>query len=177
MAHAAGAETLGKTGSGKQGAAARARRIPVLLLHRIKVFGLREDEARLGGADKRQAVASLLHEEDPHGGKASAVAALRRQGVGHHRQVRRHRQAGAHLRQPRHERGLGACNGCGKDWEEGHLPCRKTYHFFLLVENEKLTKIVSLIGNDLETSGLLYSAMFCTNQKNAFLTCKGNIFI
>ena len=25
---------------------------------------------------------------------------------------------------------------------------------------------------DLETSGLLYSAMFCTNQKNAFLKCK-----
>ena len=29
---------------------------------------------------------------------------------------------------------------------------------------------------DLETSELLYSAMFCTNQKNAFLICKSNIF-
>ena len=30
---------------------------------------------------------------------------------------------------------------------------------------------------DLETSGLLYSAMFCTNQKNAFLICKSSVFI
>ena len=53
----------------------------------------------------------------------------------------------------------------------------KTYHFFLLVENKELTKIISLIGNDMETSGLLYSAMFCTNQKNAFLICKSSIFL
>ena len=30
---------------------------------------------------------------------------------------------------------------------------------------------------DLETSGLLYSAMFCINQKNAFLICKSNVFL
>ena len=30
---------------------------------------------------------------------------------------------------------------------------------------------------DLETSGLLYSAMFCINQKNAFLICKNNVFL
>ena len=30
---------------------------------------------------------------------------------------------------------------------------------------------------DLETSGLLYSAMLCTNQKNAFLICKSSVFI
>ena len=53
----------------------------------------------------------------------------------------------------------------------------KTYHFSLLVENKELTKIISLIGNDMETSGLLYSAMFCTNQKNAFLICKSSIFL
>ena len=29
---------------------------------------------------------------------------------------------------------------------------------------------------DLETSGLLYSAMFCINQKNAFLIYKNNVF-
>ena len=29
----------------------------------------------------------------------------------------------------------------------------------------------------IETSGLLYSAMFCTNQKNAFLICKSSVFI
>ena len=53
----------------------------------------------------------------------------------------------------------------------------KTYHFFLLIENKKLTNVVILTGNDLETSGLLYSAMFCTNQKNASLICKSSIFI
>ena len=46
-----------------------------------------------------------------------------------------------------------------------------------VIENKKLTKVVSLTGNDLETSGLLYSAMFCTNQKNAFLICKSSVFI
>ena len=30
---------------------------------------------------------------------------------------------------------------------------------------------------DLETSGLLYSAMFCINQKNAFLIYKNNVFL
>ena len=30
---------------------------------------------------------------------------------------------------------------------------------------------------DLETSELLYSAMFCINQKNAFLICKGSVFL
>ena len=54
---------------------------------------------------------------------------------------------------------------------------RKTYYFVLLIENKGLTKIVSLTGNDLETSGLLYSAMFCINQKNAFLICKNNVFL
>ena len=42
----------------------------------------------------------------------------------------------------------------------------------VLIENKKLTKVVSLTGNDLETSGLLYSAMFCINQKNALLNAK-----
>ena len=53
----------------------------------------------------------------------------------------------------------------------------KTCQFFLLIENKKLTKVISLTGNDLETSGLLYSAMFCTNQKNAFLIYKSSVFI
>ena len=53
----------------------------------------------------------------------------------------------------------------------------KTYQVFLPIENKELTKIVSLTGNDLETSGLLYSAMFCINQKNAFLICKSNVFL
>lgn len=53
----------------------------------------------------------------------------------------------------------------------------KTYHFLLFAKNKKLTKIVSLTGNDLETSGLLYSAMFCINQKNASLICKSSVFL
>ena len=51
-----------------------------------------------------------------------------------------------------------------------------TYYFFLPAENKKLTKIISLTGNDIETSGLLYSAMFCTNQKNAFPICKSSVY-
>lgn len=62
-------------------------------------------------------------------------------------------------------------------YQENQLSLLKTYHFFLLIENEKLIKIVSLTGNDLETSGLLYSAMFCTNQKNAFLFRKSSVLI
>ena len=58
-----------------------------------------------------------------------------------------------------------------------YLSHGKTYYFVLLIENKGLTKIVSLTGNDLETSGLLYSAMFCINQKNAFLICKSNVFL
>ena len=63
------------------------------------------------------------------------------------------------------------------DKEEPDYTHRKTYHFFLLIENKGLTKVISLTGNDLETSGLLYSAMFCTNQKNASLICKSSVFI
>ena len=44
----------------------------------------------------------------------------------------------------------------------------------ILITHQK--KIISLTSNNMETSGLLYSAMFCTNQKNAFLICKNNIF-
>ena len=61
--------------------------------------------------------------------------------------------------------------------EADFIPFKKTYQFFLPIENKGLTKIVSLTGNDLETSGLLYSAMFCINQKNAFLICKSNVFL
>ena len=60
--------------------------------------------------------------------------------------------------------------------QENQLSLLKTYYFFLPIENKRLTKNVSLIGNDVETSELLHSAMFCTNQKNAFLMCKDSIF-
>lgn len=52
--------------------------------------------------------------------------------------------------------------------QTAEYPQGKTYRFFLLIENKEFTKIVSLIGNDLATSGFLHSAIFCTNQKNAF---------
>ena len=45
--------------------------------------------------------------------------------------------------------------------ETRNFSLRKTYYFVLLIENKGLTKVVSLTDNDLETSGLLYSAMFC----------------
>lgn len=61
--------------------------------------------------------------------------------------------------------------------QECFIPLLKTYQFFLLIENKKLTKDVSLTGNDLETSELLYSAMFYINQKNAFLICKSSVFL
>ena len=32
------------------------------------------------------------------------------------------------------------------------------------------------MANELETSGLLYSAMFCINQKNTFFICKYSNF-
>ena len=68
-------------------------------------------------------------------------------------------------------------NGRMRNREANLLPLCKTYYFLLLIENKELTKIVSLTGNDLETSGLLYSAMFCINQKNAFLICKSSVFL
>ena len=67
-------------------------------------------------------------------------------------------------------------NGGMRNREANLLPKCKTYYFFLPIENKRLTKNVSLIGNDVETSELLHSGMFCTNQKNAFLMCKDSIF-
>ena len=99
-------------------------------------------------------------------------------GEAHHRQVQggfQRRQAASvtMLRKMplRYQTGSQAM----RDKQKRDLASRKTYHFFLLIENNKLTNIVSLTGNDLETSGLLYSAMFCTNQKNASLICKSSI--
>ena len=68
-------------------------------------------------------------------------------------------------------------NGRMRNREANLLPLRKTYYFFLLIENKEFTKIFNLTGNDLETSELLHSAMFYTNQKNAFLIHKSNVFL
>ncbi len=72
--------------------------------------------------------------------------------------------------------GEEAFRGCSR-LTSVYIPPRKTYNSFLLIENKGLTKNVSLTGNDLETSELLYSAMFCINQKNAFLICKSSVFL
>lgn len=53
------------------------------------------------------------------------------------------------------------------------ISCGKTYRPALLIENKKLIKIVGFIGNDLETSVLLFSVSFCIIDKNAF--CIANI--
>ena len=87
------------------------------------------------------------------------------------------RQTSASHQQPENERIFGRDSSYLSDKQADNLSSCKTYQFFLLIENKKLTKVVSLTGNDLETSGLLYSAMFCTNQKNAFLICKSSVFI
>lgn len=57
--------------------------------------------------------------------------------------------------------------------EKNYVPSQKTYRPALLIENKKLIKIVGFIGNDLETSVLLFSVSFCIIDKNAF--CIANI--
>lgn len=49
---------------------------------------------------------------------------------------------------------------------------RKTLLIVFPFENEWFAKIGFLIGNDLETSKVLYSVLYCTNQKNTFTTAK-----
>ena len=56
-----------------------------------------------------------------------------------------------------------------KDDEDLH---GKTYCFFLPIENKKLTKDCNLIGNDLETSEILLSVLFCIKSKERFSICK-----
>ena len=47
---------------------------------------------------------------------------------------------------------VGRMDAGGWNTEAHHLPLGKTYQFFLLSENKRLTKIVSLTGNDMETT-------------------------
>lgn len=44
-------------------------------------------------------------------------------------------------------------------------------------ESYVICRNLAFLMLDLETSGLLYSAMFCINQKNAFLIYKNNVFL
>ena len=56
--------------------------------------------------------------------------------------------------------------------EANLLPWVKTLLIVFPFENEWFAKIGFLIGNDLETSKVLYSVLYCTNQKNTFTTAK-----
>ena len=56
--------------------------------------------------------------------------------------------------------------------EAYNLPLLKTLHMVFIVEFEWVAKIGFLIGNDIETSEVLYSALL--NPKNADFKCKGS---
>ena len=116
-------------------------------------------------------------EKDRHRDTATFGTAVWRQGIGHPIQISQCRDLCGHSPEHRDQQAIMSTERVGEGEEAFHLPLRKTYQFFLHVENKELTKIISLTGNDIETSGLLYSAMFCTNQKNAFLICKSSVFI
>lgn len=88
-----------------------------------------------------------------------------------------YRETFACIKQSAHEQLFERDCRCMRVAEKSVYTFSKTYQFFLPIENKGLTKIVSLTGNDMETSGLLYSTMFCTNQKNASLICKSSVFI
>lgn len=48
------------------------------------------------------------------------------------------------------------------------LPPEKTWRIFFLVKIQALAIFRSLIGNDLETSKILYFTSFCSNSKERF---------
>lgn len=70
------------------------------------------------------------------------------------------------------------CKCAGKDTERSCQPCRnqapgtctpcKTWRIFFLVKIQVLAIFRSLIGNDLETSKILYFTSFCSNSKERF---------
>jgi len=47
-------------------------------------------------------------------------------------------------------------------------PHEKTYQIFFLAKIQALANFRSLIGNDLETSEILYFTSFCSNSKERF---------
>ena len=49
------------------------------------------------------------------------------------------------------------------------LPLHKTLYFFFLAENKQFTEFKFTIGNDLETSEVPVSVLFCIVEKNALL--------
>ena len=62
---------------------------------------------------------------------------------------------------------------CSSRYQKTYLiPLLKTLYMVFIVEFEWVAKIGFLIGNDLETSEVLYSALL--NPKNADFKCKGS---
>ncbi len=53
-------------------------------------------------------------------------------------------------------------------WRRGQFPPGKTWRIFFLVKIQVLAIFRSLIGNDLETSKILYFTSFCSNSKERF---------
>lgn len=56
------------------------------------------------------------------------------------------------------------------------LPRGKTLCIVFIAQIEWVAKIGFLIGNDLETSEVLYLTLFCIKSKEHFSMCKGTIF-
>ena len=59
-------------------------------------------------------------------------------------------------------------NGGMRNREANLLPLCKTWRIFFLVKIQVLAIFRSLIGNDLETSKILYFTSFCSNSKERF---------
>ena len=53
--------------------------------------------------------------------------------------------------------------------EDAAFTHRKTLYFFFLAENKQFTEFKFTIGNDLETSEVPVSVLFCIVEKNALL--------
>ena len=55
----------------------------------------------------------------------------------------------------------------GWDKEKNNLPLLESLHFFFHAENERFTELEFTTGNDLETSEVSLSVLFCIIEKNA----------
>ena len=58
--------------------------------------------------------------------------------------------------------------GSSRNNQTHNLPLLEAQQFFLLAENKRFTKFEITTGNDLETSEILLSVLFCIIEKNAF---------
>ena len=56
------------------------------------------------------------------------------------------------------------------------IPLHETLLFVFPAENKRFTKFKIATGNDLETSEVPLSVLFCIIEKNAFYECKDSVF-